>query len=331
MTADAVVGQRLVEAVLARAVSGGTVAHAYLFAGPGGLGKKAYARMLAAALNCTSGERPPFPPCGECRPCRQVTDGAHPDVSWISPDGANIKIEQTRALHRETSFSPHSGRFRVVVIDEAHRLTAEASNSILKLLEDTPRHTVFILVTPHPELLLGTILSRCQRLTFRSVPEDGVREHLARTLGLDGEEARLLARLARGNPGRAVEMKADDEFGERRRFLVSVLASIAGASDRSIAGWAQALSDAQNDGPHLDMLDGLVRDMAIVSLDLPGDLCLNTDLSDDLGRAADPASPRAILAVLDNIQGAREQLGHNVNRLLAWELLLLKIQWELGR
>ncbi len=332
MAVDVPVGQRVVEATLARALTGKQVAHAYLFAGPEGLGKRAYARSLAQSLNCRgTGERTPFPSCGICKPCRQIGAGTYPDLSWISPDGASIKIGQMRELQRATSFSPNSGSYRVVVLDEAHLMTLEAANSILKLLEDAPPATVMILVTSQPEMLLGTILSRCQRLSFRPVPHLDLVEFLTGDAGLSSDEAQSLARLSRGNPGRALELKSSDEYRERRDFMSAVFHSLGSAGDRAMAAWAQTLADANEDRAYLGILECLIRDVMLLGVSPESDLIINRDLRAELGQVLEGTSLPRLLRSLEHVQVARDYLGNNVNRLLTWELVLLKIHQELGR
>ncbi len=328
MTADTLVGQQMVETVLARALASNTVAHGYLFAGPRGLGKLAYARRLAAALNCQHPEAGRKLSVGcECPSCNRVVAGIHPDVVQIEPDaGASIKLEQMRELKRSAAFELHLGRCRVVTVNHAHRMTMEAANSILKLLEDPPPNTVFILITPHPELLLGTIRSRCQRLNFRPLPRDDVAEYLKHHHGVEPAAARLWARLSRGNPGQAVGMLEDEELVERRGFLALVVESLSTASDQSLAAWSAAIVDARADEDYLDLMDVMARDLAVLICGGGQDLCHNTDLLDQLRAASAGLTATRALQVLDHIQELREQLRHNVNRLVAWEVLLLNMQ-----
>src|SRR5262245_47661902 len=168
-------GQEHVSQVLARAIEGGRVAHAYLFAGARGVGKTTSARILAKALNCEN--RKGAEPCNACSPCREITSGVSLDVSEI--DGAsNRGIADVQALREKVRFAPTGGRYRVVIIDEVHQLSADAFAALLKTLEEPPPHLVFIFATTDPQKLPETIRSRCQRFDFARVPLRKIKDRL---------------------------------------------------------------------------------------------------------------------------------------------------------
>jgi len=164
-----VVGQELITETLKNAIKTGRVAHAYIFAGPRGVGKTTTARIVAKALNCQSpadGE-----PCNQCPQCLEITKGIHPDV--IEVDAAsNRGIEQIRELREAVHYAPAKGKKKVYIIDEFHMLTKEAFNALLKTLEEPPEHVLFILATTEIDKIPATILSRCQKFIFRRVPEE---------------------------------------------------------------------------------------------------------------------------------------------------------------
>ena len=200
-TFEEVIGQEYVTRTLSNSLRNGNFAHAYLFSGPRGTGKTSTARIMAKALNCEEGPTPN--PCNRCRSCREITEGTSVDVVEI--DAASTRgIDSIRELREKVVFSPAAARMKVYVLDEAHMLTKEAFNAFLKTLEEPPAHVVFVLATTEPHKMPPTILSRCQRHDFRSVPVAMMAEHLSavsREEGIEAEEGalRLIARRARGS------------------------------------------------------------------------------------------------------------------------------------
>lgn len=199
-TFDEVVGQERVTRTLRNAVAARRVSHAYLFSGYRGTGKTTTARILAKALNCEGGPTPD--PCNACEQCRAISEGYSLDV--IELDAAsNRGIDEIREIREKVRLTPASGRYKVYILDEAHMLTTEAENALLKTLEEPPPHVVFVLVTTEPHRLPPTILSRCQRFEFRRIPTATIAERLSRIATAEGIAARpsALHRIARNADG----------------------------------------------------------------------------------------------------------------------------------
>lgn len=196
-----VVGQDTVKKVLSLAALQDKVAPAYLLSGTRGVGKTTIARIFAKALNCKNA--PTGEPCNECEACRRITQGAFVDV--IEIDGAsNRGIDDVRKLRESVGYSPLEGRYKVIIIDEAHMLTKEAFNALLKTLEEPPRGVVFILATTEQHKFPITILSRCQLYVFKQVPEQKIEQHLAKVLkneqiAYEDDALSLIARRAMGS------------------------------------------------------------------------------------------------------------------------------------
>jgi DNA polymerase-3 subunit delta' len=181
-------GQRRAKALLQTALASNKIAHAYLFAGPSGSGRREMAYVFAQALFC---ELDGNDACGKCLECRKVLHGNHPDLHVIAPDGATVKIDQIRTLQRDLSYrSAHAG-YKVYIIEGAETMTVQAGNSLLKFLEEPPSPVVAILLAPSAQAVLPTILSRTQLIAF--VPGD--REALEAALTQEGKP-QLLARAA---------------------------------------------------------------------------------------------------------------------------------------
>ena len=196
-----VAGQETIKAILSRAALEDKVAPAYLFSGTRGVGKTTIARIFAKALNCRNA--PTAEPCCACDRCRAVAGGSAVDVVEI--DGAsNRGIDDVRRLKEDVGYAPMNGRYKIFIIDEAHMLSREAFNALLKTLEEPPRHVTFIMATTEPHKFPATIISRCQHFVFKPLPEAGLAAHLENVLqqeGLTYEPAavRLLARRGAGS------------------------------------------------------------------------------------------------------------------------------------
>jgi DNA polymerase-3 subunit delta' len=237
---DALVGQREAIAELRRAsqaaadllagrpVQPGAMTHAWLFTGPPGSGRSVAARALAAALECDRAADPlSGPGCGECGPCRMVKAGTHPDVRSVVPEGLSIGVNEMRAVVASSARRPSLGRWQVVVIEDADRLTEGASNALLKAIEEPPDRTVFLLCAPstHPDDVIVTIRSRCRVVGLRIPPPAAVAEVLIRS-GVDPATAEWAAQASQGHVGRARRLAGDDHARQRRAAVLAIPAQL---------------------------------------------------------------------------------------------------------
>src|SRR5258706_5396580 len=200
-TFDDLVGQQHVTETLKNAIKNDRVAHAYIFSGASGVGKTTAARILAKALNCVKG--PTATPCGVCDSCKEITAGNSLDVIEIDA-ASNRGIDQIRELREMVRYAPAASRSKVVILDEAHMLTGEASNALLKTLEEPPDRVIFVKATHHPENLVDTIRPRSQHFHFRALTFNeiaGRLEEIAQKENLKIEDGALavIARMAEGS------------------------------------------------------------------------------------------------------------------------------------
>ncbi|MGI8678355.1 MAG: DNA polymerase III subunit delta' [Jatrophihabitans sp.] len=233
---DALIGQGdAVRALRAAAASAGEIAagrdgtpgamtHSWLFTGPTGSGRSVAAQAFAAALQC---ERPDDVGCGECAQCRTAAARTHPDIHSVVPQGLSIGVDETRAVVGRSGRRPSLGRWQVVVIEDADRLTEQASNALLKAVEEPPGRTVFLLCAPslHPDDVSLTIRSRCRLVTLGIPPPDAVAQMLE-TDGIDAGTAAWAAAAGQGHIGRSRRLARDADARGRRAEVLAIPASL---------------------------------------------------------------------------------------------------------
>lgn len=233
---DGLVGQADTVEVLSRAAGAarlittggaapaGAMTHAWLFTGPAGSGRSVAARALASALQCTSEGAPG---CGQCPGCRTVQAGSHPDVRAIVPEGLSISVSEMRGVVQLAARRPAFGRWQIVVIEDADRLTEQAFNALLKMIEEPPAQTVFLLCAPstHPDDVSVTIRSRCRLVSLRTPPAEAVAGVLMAD-GIDAETAHWAARASQGHVGRARRLARDGQARDRRAAVLAIPASL---------------------------------------------------------------------------------------------------------
>ncbi|WP_116116103.1 DNA polymerase III subunit delta' [Austwickia chelonae] len=218
---DDLVGQTHVVGTLGQAVTDpAAMTHAWLLTGPPGSGITTAARAFAAALECPRGG------CGDCRDCRTATDGTHADVEILTTEGLSIRVEQARALASTAALRPSVGPWRVLVVEDADRLTERAADALLKALEEPASRTVWLLCAPSPQDVIVTIRSRSRHLRLRTPPVDGVAELVRRRHGVDPELALSAARAAHGHIDAACRFALDEDARHRRAEIIRLTGRI---------------------------------------------------------------------------------------------------------
>lgn len=320
MTFDQILGHEHQKEILRRGLVNGRIAHAYLFSGPDGIGKRLMAMALARAIVCLEQRG-----CGHCQACRKIDHQNHPDLHILEPDGSSIKIEQVRAFQRDLNLKPLEASRKICMIEQAETMTAGAANALLKTLEEPRGDTLLILLTAQPNRLLETIRSRCQPLPFTRHPNSRIQAELEKQLGIDATESHVLAALSEGSFKKAFG-KDRELYLEQRRDLLKTLTGLSSGSILPILDFAEQLAaDKTVLIDILEIFQAFFRDV-LMTLEGRGDEELvNLDLKHKVHRVAAHENVASILDKLDALMTVRRQLDRNVNRQLAMEVLLLKL------
>ena len=329
MSLRSVVGHEHLKPRLARAALRGSLPPSLIFAGPSGVGKRMTAVALAQLVNCLTPNVEDA--CGECASCTRIARRVHADVLLIEPgDTGSIKIEQIRDVVERSGYRPFEGRRRVVIIDEADRIVANAQDALLKTLEEPPSGTTFVLVTAMPETLLPTIRSRCQRLRFGRLAPADVAQVLIEAHGASEADAHAAAALSDGSIGRALE-GASEEFAEARGAAVQLLEIVAadpGPSRRiqgamGLPGAGRGKADRDALGQSLRALATILRDLGMLSAG--GRALANADLERRLRPLTRAFHPDRILAAFAAVDRALDALDRNASPKIVADWLAFQI------
>jgi DNA polymerase-3 subunit delta' len=313
-----VLGHERVKGLLSRALAAGRLPPSVLFAGPEGVGKKTLALTVARALVC---ERGLGDACEACAPCSRAARGLHPDVLLVEPSTASIKIEQVRDAVREILAHPFEARARAVVIDEAHLMTEQAMNALLKALEEPPASSHVLLVSSAPQALLPTIRSRCQILRFGPLPASLLIQHLETAHALSPADARLRATVGAGSLGAALAFEAEGYRGVRDE-VVAVLEGIGREGGLWRLETAERLADSEDTLLVLVVLRSLLRDLAALQGGASDEALLNGDVAARLRPLAGGPLGRRAVALAESAEETRLAVKGNASKLLSLEVLL---------
>lgn len=309
--------------ILKRALANRTLAHAYLFSGEEGTGRKMTALALAGAVNCA--DAGPEGGCGACPSCRKIARLEHPDVHIVAPDGDEIKIDQIRQIQAALSLKPFEGAKKTLIIDGAESMNIASSNAFLKTLEEPPGDTLIILVASRPQGLLPTIRSRCQEIRFHPLPRRALAQALMRRRGLSDEDAWFLAALAQGSMGSGLAMDVEQEKAAREEFL-DLLAGLGSMDPAEALARAEALAkDRDRFERLLDIGMEWLRDALVYRETQDEKLLVHGRAQDRHQEWGGRLSVPRMLADVDLFVASRGLLERRVSAQLVAENLLLEL------
>ena len=328
-------GQQLAIRLLTTLIRKGQIPHALLFTGIDGIGKQTTARAFAMACNCTdpqyfsassqqsSVSASRINACGRCRTCRRIRSDNHPDIHHLRPSGNLIRIAAIRDLIQRLAIKPHEQGKRIVIIANAHLMNPEASNALLKILEEPPHNTLVILTARQTTDLLPTIVSRCQQIRFVPLERNVLIDLMTQADGFSREDAGAAAALSGGSYVRAVAMMRDGWI-LRRRWLAREISEINGRSTTLRLALAEKLAADKTHLPDaLEWLLSWYRDLIVFPYQ--PEKIINHDLYDQVRASATAAKPQTLIDRMKAIQKALKGLQDNANPRLTMESLMLQL------
>lgn len=326
-----IVGHEWAVQLLSNAIHHDRIGHAYLITGPAQIGKTTLARTFAQALNCTAADERP---CGQCRACKLIAADRHPDVRLVEPDVSSrgkpsLKIDQIRTLQQGLSLAAYEGQYKIAILTQFEAANANAANAFLKTLEEPPHNVVLLLTANDADTLLPTIASRCRTIGLRPLSTDLIEQNLTTRWHVAAEQAHLLACLADGRLGWAVQASQDDTLLTARAAQLTHLRDMLGGSRVLRFALADKLSRKPEDLP--DMLQNWLswwRDLVVLaqarrSHHPPRLAITNIDHEARLHQLAAAWTADRILESLQQTNLALWQLQRNANTRLVLENLFL--------
>lgn len=331
---DLIKGQQQAIGLLTTLLRKGQIPHALVFTGIDGIGKLTAARAFAMACNCTHPQPltatrtdlsppPEINACGQCRNCRRILSGNHPDILHIAPSGNMIRIAMIRDLIQRLAMKPYENGKRVVIITRSHTMNPEASNALLKVLEEPPENTLLILTARQTMDLLPTIVSRCQQIRFAPLKHRVMVDLLTDTGGLATHEAEAAAVLARGSYTRALQLVSEGWI-RWREWLAGEMGHLQGQSTTVLLALAENIAARKDQLPDtLAWLLSWYRDLMVFPLQ-PGQL-INSDLVHQIQAAAAEADRQGLINGMRAVHNALRDLQANANPRLTMESLVLQL------
>ena len=301
------------------------ISHAYLFQGNRGTGKREMSILFAKSIFCKFREG--AAPCQSCRDCKRVDSGNHPDLHWIEPDGQSIKKEQILHLQKEFTYTGLESNRKVYIIVDADRMTTNASNRLLKFLEEPSQQTTAMLLTESGQTMLDTIRSRCQLLAFQPLNPERVESKLIEE-GVSQSNAKILASLT-NNLTEAMEINDDDWFANVRKLVIQLIEVLQNKPNEGLLfinhQWMPHFKERQQLQRGLDVLMLWFQDVINYYLDRENSIVFTTE-QEKLEQAAMRWSRQSAAQCLSYILEAKRKINQNVHPNLVMEQLTLQLQ-----
>lgn len=312
MAFNNLVGNTRVKKILQKALEKDRLPNSLLFSGPMGIGKKETAIVVAKALNCLQKKNDS---CDECRSCKAIDSGNSPDVMNISPQKDTLKKEQIGMLKQTAYLRPMVGKKRVFVVDDIEKMSKKASNSILKVLEEPPSFTHILLITHNPFLIIPTIKSRCQILTFSEIIREDIKAELIKR-GYDEEKAGVISLLVRGNLKHALSLDWDEIHDIKKKAWALFRSFLQGENMSSFLNYyayRQKAFIGRDLKLILELLSSFFRDLILIKEKGDTDFMLNPDYEKEIKEMENLRSVAQLVKFMSRIDYVNNALQKNLN------------------
>ncbi|MBM3251728.1 MAG: DNA polymerase III subunit delta' [Candidatus Omnitrophica bacterium] len=318
MSFKKIIGQEKAINFLLQSIKNNKLASSYLFIGPEGVGKALVAQEFAKLLNC---QKDNLDACDSCSSCLKIDNRNHPDIHWLEKNESGvIKIEDIRQLGQEINLKPYEAKKKVFIINEAHAMNAEASNALLKTLEEPPKDSILILTTNSAERMFSTIVSRCQKVFFSSINIEELKLILERDYHLKVSASHYLARFTEGRLGKSLSLKDIDILSEKNRIIDNFVS----ARHTSDDFFDLETKDKQAIKYNLDILLNWFRDILLLKCGIEAGDLVNSDRSKELLNLEKQYNTDEILKTMEQILNTYTMLEYNLNPKIFLEFLKVK-------
>lgn len=327
MSFKEIVGQERAIKILTKSLKENKVSSSYIFIGSEGTGKYFTAIEFTKAVNCLNLNKN-LEACNNCHSCNGINKQCYPDLKIVKTTKGSIKIEQIREIRKEIELKPFKSKKKVYIIDQAEKMTLEASNCLLKTIEEPPCYAIIILICSKIDPILPTIVSRCQIINFGLITSFKIKELLLNKLNnLEKDRAEIISKLARGSIGKAFKLSADKEYFTRREKMLDYLSTIIPGKygDDIFAKVEKIMSEIDRIEEILEMIKLWYRDILIIKNTRNQNYIVNCDKLEILGGKSQIYSQKMLIDILDYLDQVEEYLTKNVNKRLVLERLYIKM------
>ena len=322
-----IIGQERAIKILTKSLKKSKVSSSYIFVGSEGTGKKLTAIEFAKALNCLD-LKENIEVCENCQSCNEINKRYSPDLKIVEATKDSIKIEQIREIRKDIELKPFKNRKKVYIIDKAEKMTLEASNCLLKTIEEPPYYAIIILICSRIDPILPTIVSRCQIINFGLITSIKIKElSLSKIKNIEKEKAEIISKLAQGSIGKAFKLSTDKEYFIRRETLLNYLSTIVPGkySNDFFEKVDKIIFEIDKIEEILEIIKLWYRDILIIKKTGKQKYIVNCDKLEMLGKKSQVYSQKMLIDILNYLELAEEYLTKNVNKRLILERLYIKM------